>query len=192
MGFEKVRVLLKVVLLSISIVVIRTQNIKTFFFIWVCQVLAVACGIQFPNQGTNSDPLLWECRVLATEPQEKSQNPGQSDSVNAFVSWSISGKEGREYLCDTRGRWNNNNSIKSGVCVCVCVCVCQLLSRVRLFATPWIVACQTPLSIGLSRQEYLSEQPHPSPRDFPDPGIKRGSPALQADCLLFEPLRKPI
>ena len=45
MGFEKVRVLLKVVLLSISIVVIRTQNIKTFFLIWVCQVLAVACGI---------------------------------------------------------------------------------------------------------------------------------------------------
>ena len=33
----------------------------------------------------------------------------------------------------------------------------QLLSRVRLFATPWTVACQAPLSIEFSRQEYWSE-----------------------------------
>ena len=30
------------------------------------------------------------------------------------------------------------------------------LSRVRLFATPWTVACQAPLSMGFSRQEYWS------------------------------------
>ena len=28
------------------------------------------------------------------------------------------------------------------------------LSRVRLFATPWTVAGQAPLSVGFSRQEY--------------------------------------
>ena len=38
--------------------------------------------------------------------------------------------------------------------VCVCVCVCYLLSRVRLFATPWTVACQASLSMGFSRQDY--------------------------------------
>ena len=27
-------------------------------------------------------------------------------------------------------------------------------SRVRLFATPWTAACQAPLSMGFSRQEY--------------------------------------
>ena len=32
----------------------------------------------------------------------------------------------------------------------------KLLSRVRLFATPWTVAHQAPLSMGFSRQEYLS------------------------------------
>jgi len=32
----------------------------------------------------------------------------------------------------------------------------QLLSRVWLFATPWTVVCQTPLSMGFSRQEYWS------------------------------------
>ena len=49
------------------------------------------------------------------------------------------------------------------VCVCVCVCVCVLLSPVRLFATPWTVACQALLSMGFSRQEYWSGLPLPSP-----------------------------
>ena len=52
----------------------------------------------------------------------------------------------------------------SKVCVCVCVCVCvrvcaQLLSHVQLFATPWTAACQAPLSMGFSRQEYWNGLP---------------------------------
>ena len=50
-------------------------------------------------------------------------------------------------------------------------------------ATPWTVACQALLSMGLCRQEYWSGLPFPSPGDLPDPGIKPGSPALQADSL---------
>ena len=46
--------------------------------------------------------------------------------------------------------------------------------------TSWTVACQAPLSMGFSRQEYRSGLPFPSPGDLPDPGIKPGSPALQA------------
>ena len=53
-------------------------------------------------------------------------------------------------------------------------------------ATPWIVACQTPLSMGFSRQEYWSGLPFPSPGDLPDPGTEPRSPALQADSLLTE------
>ena len=45
-------------------------------------------------------------------------------------------------------------------------------------ATPWTVACQAPLSMGFSRQEYWSGLPFLSPGDLPDPGIKPGSPAL--------------
>ena len=41
-----------------------------------------------------------------------------------------------------------------------------------------------------SRQEYLSGLPFPSPGDLSNPGIKPGSPALQADALLSEPLRE--
>ena len=40
-----------------------------------------------------------------------------------------------------------------------------------------------------SRQEYWSGLPFPSP-DLPNPGIKPGSPVLQADSLLSEPLGK--
>ena len=61
------------------------------------------------------------------------------------------------------------------------------LSRVRLFATSWIVACQAPLSMGFSRQEYWSGFPFPSPGDLPDPAIKPGSLALQTDTLPSEP-----
>ena len=61
------------------------------------------------------------------------------------------------------------------------------LSRVRLFATPGTIACQAPLSMGFSRQEYWSGLPFPSPGDLPNPGIEPGSPALQADALSSEP-----
>ena len=61
------------------------------------------------------------------------------------------------------------------------------LSRVRLFVTPWTVACQAPQSMGFSRQEYWSGLPFPSPGDLPNLGIEPGSPTLQADALPSEP-----
>ena len=67
----------------------------------------------------------------------------------------------------------------------------KLLSRVRLFATPWAVADQAPRSMKFSRQEYWSGLPFPSAEDLPTPGIEAGSPALQADALLSEPPGKP-
>ena len=45
-------------------------------------------------------------------------------------------------------------------------------SRVWLFATPWTIARQAPLSRGFSRQEYWSGLPFPLPGDLPDPGIE--------------------
>ena len=78
------------------------------------------------------------------------------------------------------------------MCVCVCVCVCvYAVSRVRLFATPWTVAHQAPLSTGFSRQEYWSRLPFPPPRDLIDSGIKPVSPASQVDSFTTEPPGKP-
>ena len=62
------------------------------------------------------------------------------------------------------------------------------LSRVRLFATPWTIAHQSPLSMGFSRQEYWSGLPFPPPGDLPQPGIELTSPACQVDSL---PLSHP-
>ena len=58
--------------------------------------------------------------------------------------------------------------------------------------TPWTVACQVPLPMEFSRQEYWHGLPFPSPGDFPIPGIKPGSLALKADLILSEPPGKPI
>ena len=67
----------------------------------------------------------------------------------------------------------------------------------QLTATLWTGACQAPLSVGFSRQEYWSEKkkkkeywselPCCLPGDLPDPVIKSTSPALQVDSLLTEP-----
>ena len=54
--------------------------------------------------------------------------------------------------------------------------VLSCFSRIRLFVTPWTTACQAPLSIGFSRQEYWSGLPCPPPGDLPNP------------CLLFPEL----
>ena len=54
----------------------------------------------------------------------------------------------------------------------------ESLSHVRLFVTPWTLQF-----IEFSRPEYWSGWPISSPTDLPNPGIKLGSPALQADSL---------
>ena len=58
--------------------------------------------------------------------------------------------------------------------------VCAL-SCVWLFATPWTVAHQAPLSMGFSRPEDQSGLPFPTPGGLPDPGLEPtslGSPGL--------------
>ena len=57
------------------------------------------------------------------------------------------------------------------------VTVAELLNRGRLFAAPWIVVHQAPLSIGFPKQEYWSGLPFPSPGDLPDAGIEPSAPA---------------
>ena len=52
-----------------------------------------------------------------------------------------------------------------------------VLSCVQVFVTPRAVALQAPLSMGFSRQEYLSGLPFLTPGDLPDPGIEPTSPA---------------
>ena len=50
--------------------------------------------------------------------------------------------------------------------------VCQSFSRAQLFAIPWTVAYQAPLSKGFPSKEQCSGLPFPPPEDLPDPGIE--------------------
>ena len=69
---------------------------------------------------------------------------------------------------------------------------CVRVQSVQLYVTLWAIAHQDPLSLKISKQEYWSGQPFPSPEDLPNPGMEPGSPVLQADSLLSEPPEKPI
>ena len=62
---------------------------------------------------------------------------------------------------------------------------------VQLFVTPWTVARQAPLSMGILQARILEWVAIPPPRDLPNPGIEPRFPALQADSLLSEPPGKP-
>ena len=78
-----------------------------------------------------------------------------SASVNGYVACTMPGC--MAYMC------------AYGYVPYTCTCV---LSHIRLFATPWPVACQVPLSMECSRQEYWSGLPFPSSGDLSDPGIE--------------------
>ena len=68
-------------------------------------------------------------------------------------------------------------------------CMLSHFSCICFFATPWTVACQAPLSMGFSRQEYGSGLPFPTPGDLPNRGIKPVS--LKSPALETLPLASP-
>ena len=60
-------------------------------------------------------------------------------------------------------------------------CVLSYFNRVQLFATPWTVAHQVPLSMGFFRREYWCGLLFPPPGNLPNSGIEPvslTSPAL--------------
>ena len=63
---------------------------------------------------------------------------------------------------------------------CMCTRVLSRFSRVPLFATPWTVARQAPLSLGFSRQEYWSGVLCSPPGDLLNPRIESASPTSLA------------
>ena len=107
-------------------------------------------------------------------------------------------------LWDTsKAHWMAKNSKSAALLLCSAHSARQIsmtwvkvkvksLSRVRLFATPWTAAYQAPPSVGISRQEYCSGVPFPSPRDLLNPGIEPRSPAWQAGALPSEPPGKTL
>ena len=81
---------------------------------------------------------------------------------------------------------------KDECAMCMLPVCAESLSHVWLFATPWTVAQQAPLSMGFSRQEYWSGLPCPPPGGLPNQGIQPRSPLLQLDSLPSEPPGNPM
>ena len=69
-------------------------------------------------------------------------------------------------------------------------CCYLVIKWVRVFETLWTVACQAPLSMGSSRQEYWSGLLLPTPKDLPNPGIEPVPPALAGGFFTTEPSGK--
>ena len=70
-------------------------------------------------------------------------------------------------------------------------CVHAQPCRASHSATPWTLAHQAPLSMGLPRQGYQSGSPCPPPGDLPDPGMEPVSPALSGGSLPLSRLGSP-
>ena len=81
---------------------------------------------------------------------------------------------------NTYGHIKERNSFSKEA---VCVVAVELLSCVRLFATPWTVACHSPLSMEFPRQEYWSGLLFSSPGNLPYPVIYPHLLHWQADTL---------
>ena len=64
--------------------------------------------------------------------------------------------------------------------VALITCMLSCFSHVWLFKNPWTVACQAPLSMGPSRQEYWSGLPCPLQGIFPTQG---SNPCLKSCAL---------
>ena len=80
------------------------------------------------------------------------------------------------------------------MCVCLFSIKCLRVSHSVTsdsFVTPWTVACQVPLFMGLPRQEYWSRLPFPSPGDHSQSGIEPIS-CLADGFFITEPPEKPM
>ena len=69
--------------------------------------------------------------------------------------------------------------------------VCAHAQLCLILTTPWTVACQAPLPMGFSQQEYWSRLPFPPPGNPPNPGIKPVSPPLAGRFLTTAPSGNP-
>ena len=71
--------------------------------------------------------------------------------------------------------------------------MCSIAQSCPTLCNLWTVACQAPLSMQFSRQEYWSGLPVPTPGDLPNPGIEPvsfSSPALAGGFFTTKPPQK--
>ena len=108
-------------------------------------------GLPFPTPMHESEKWKWSCSVVSD-----SSRPHGLQPTRLLCPWDFSGKStGVGCHCLLQNKvWvvvKDNTSMRDRD---------SALSHVRLFVTPWVVACQAPLSMGFSRQEDWSGLPY--------------------------------
>ena len=138
------------------------------------------------GKGVSTITCVWK-RPKGRQRSEKSfvGGKGQGTVQRCPIGWRWSGR--RDKAEGEHSVWLVRGCTFGFLGVFVCTCV-------QLFATPWTVARQAPLSVGFSSQEYWSGLLFPPPGDLPDPGIEPVSlvsPALAGRFFTTEPPGKP-
>ena len=152
----------------------KRRYFRYFLFLFYGRTVWQACGILVTRPGI----------VMPSALQAWSLNhglPGQSLEICFFFY------DSRHQSQRDKTKFFTHDVSPSATLLCYGLTVSQhqLLSRVRLFVTPWTAARQAPLSMEFSRQEYWSGLPFPSPGDLPHKGIEPTSPALAGGFFFF-------
>ena len=114
------------------------------------QPTRLLCPWDPPGKGTGVG-----CRCLLRLIWLDLINFGEPCKTDVFVIKNCWVSNTKSTDCETFINWTSSN---------VSTLCCAVLSHIRLFATPWTVAYQTPLSMEFSRQECWSGVPFPSPK----------------------------
>jgi len=153
-----------------------------------CHFLLQCMKVKSQSEVVQSCPTLFDpmdCSLLGSSIHGISQAKVLKWGAIAFSRWILSPTKERDYH-------KRKNEPRFGEDECNEEYIWLIRNLLRItFATPWTVACQSPLPMEFSRQEYWCGLPFPSPGNLPYPGIEPWSPALQADSLLSEPPGKP-
>ena len=129
----------------------------------------------------------WAIRKALDYAKELKSQPGYGRLPRIFLFW-LNVKMSQLHTSKI-----NIHTLDGQMLILTCLLCSHLLSRVWFFATPWTVTQQAPLSMGFSRQEYLSGLLFPTPGELPDPGIKLASlvsPTLADGVFTAEPTGK--
>ena len=111
------------------------------------------------------------CQTLPPDTQEKVRKDSKGPFCLHLALPSMHPGVSRSFLSPKQ---KSSKGVTSVSIFCPCLCV-YMLSHVHLFVTAWTEACQVPLHVEFSRQEYWSGLPFSTPGDLPNPGIEPAS-----------------
>ena len=132
------------------------------------------------DQSLKNLPAMWETRVRSLGQEvstgEKNgsslqysclENPMNRGAWQATI-YGITRVDTTERIKDRTGIWTLGflTLYQMLLLVCIHACVLSHLSHVQLCVSLWTVACQAPLFMGFSRQEYWAKLPRPPSRDL--------------------------